>query len=60
MVQVAEKKLEEMISQNYFKNLTTNRAENCSGDHLLTCKNAINCFDCSDVEDCKNCYQIQL
>ncbi|MFH1218513.1 MAG: hypothetical protein V1679_01580 [Candidatus Peregrinibacteria bacterium] len=27
--------------------------ENCSGDYLQNCKNAHECYDCFDVEDCK-------
>lgn len=60
MVKIAEKKLHDLESQCYFKNLTTLMTENCTGDHLLTSKNASQCFDCSDIEDCKYCYQIQL
>ncbi len=60
MIDFAKIKLEELTSQCYFKNITTLMTENCTGDHLLTSKNAQNCFDCSDIEDCKYCYQIQL
>ncbi len=29
--------------------------ENCSGDHLMSCKNVLNCFDMVESEDCRNC-----
>lgn len=28
------------------------QCENCSGDHLRNCRNAQNCFDCVNLEDC--------
>lgn len=31
--------------------------ENVIGDYLTNCKNAINCFDSSDLWDCRNCVQ---
>ena len=29
--------------------------ENVTGDYLLNSKNSFNCFDCTNLEDCKNC-----
>jgi hypothetical protein len=34
------------------------QCENSLGHHLQQCKNAQECFDCRDLEDCKHCYEI--
>jgi len=34
--------------------------ENSFGDHLYNTRDAINCFDCSDIEHSKYCTQMQL
>lgn len=45
-------------AKEFFLTLPTRHAHliNCelsTGDHLLHCKNALHCFDCSDLEDCR-------
>lgn len=35
------------------RNLLLMNCENCFGDHLSNCKNAVNCFDSKDLEDSK-------
>lgn len=32
--------------------------QNCTGDHLYDSKNALECVDCSDLEDCKYCARV--
>ncbi len=29
--------------------------DGCTGDHLAHCKNSLQCYDCTTLEDCKNC-----
>lgn len=48
-------KLEKEHTYKHCSNLMT---ENSHGDNLKRVKNAWNCFDCYELEDCKNCYQM--
>ncbi len=34
--------------------------QNSSGDHLFNCKNAYECFDSIDLEDCRYCQKLSL
>ncbi len=36
----------------------TEQIENCTGDHLYDSKNATECIDCSDLEDCRYCVRV--
>lgn len=52
------KKLEEIkrISPKRFAKIS--KCENSTGDHLINCKNAQECFDCIKLEDCKYCFEV--
>ena len=59
-VQKAKQLLETLEQKHSFKNLNTISTENSFWDNLRYTKNAWNCFDCSEIEDCKYCYQVQF
>jgi hypothetical protein len=40
--------------------LIVERAEGCTGDRIYDCKNAVNCFDVKDIEDCRHCQKLSL
>ncbi len=40
--------------------LLIERAESCTGDRIYDSKNAVNCFDVKDIEDCRHCQKISL
>ncbi len=42
------------------RNVFIEQTENCSGDHLLKSKNAHQCFDSKDLEDCRYCQRLSL
>jgi len=41
-------------------NVVVENNENSSGDHLYNSKNAYQCFDCTDLEDCAYCAKLSL
>ncbi|PIR48596.1 hypothetical protein COU80_02700 [Candidatus Peregrinibacteria bacterium CG10_big_fil_rev_8_21_14_0_10_55_24] len=45
---VTRKRREQQIHQHY----DGNRNENVTGDHIVNCKNCIECYDSADLEDC--------
>ena len=44
--------LSELTPHKYYSGMNN---ENFSGDHILNCKNAFECFDVTNLEDCKYC-----
>jgi hypothetical protein len=54
------KDFKDLQMKHPFRFLTENMNENSLGDHLYKAKNCKFCFDCSDIEDCKYCTQMQL
>lgn len=46
-----EHKLKEKQIHQYYDG---NNNENVSGDHIVNCRNCINCYDSGDLEDCAN------
>ena len=58
-----EKELEEagalFVTQPH-KNLSIEKTENSTGDHLYNAKDAYYCFDCKDIEDCRYCVKLSL
>lgn len=40
--------------------LLIERSEGCSGDRIYDSKNAVDCFDVKDIEDCRYCQRLSL
>ena len=40
--------------------LIIERSEGCTGDRIYDSKDAIHCFDCKDIEDCRHCERLSL
>ncbi len=57
------RKIERFVRENHLKHpykfMVGDQNENVSGNTVYQAKNAIECFDCIQVEDCKYCYQMQ-
>lgn len=43
-----------------YRALNIEQCENATGDRLFHCKNAYECFDCQDLEDCRYCERLSL
>jgi len=40
--------------------LIVEQSESSAGDRIYNCKNAVNCFDVKDIEDCRHCQRLSL
>jgi len=54
-VESLRKKSAEFFLKQPNRYVQMEHTQNCSGDHLFDSKNATECVDCSDLEDCKYC-----
>jgi len=50
------KELEKLRLESPVKYANLTKCEDCEGDNLVECKNAINCFDGYKLENAKNCF----
>lgn len=57
-VEAMRKQVAEFFSQQPHRYVQMEQVQNCSGDHLYDSKNAQECVDCSDLEDCKYCARV--
>ena len=57
-VQAVRKKATAFWSLQPHRYVQMEQVQNCSGDHLYDSKNAHDCVDCSDLEDCKYCARV--
>ncbi len=58
-VQHARERIETMLADPVVKEMHGVGNENCDGDYLRNCKNAVWCFECNNVEDCRYCQCLQ-
>jgi len=57
-IEVLRKKAKEFHMTLPHRYVQTEQIQDSSGDHLYDSKNAIECVDCSDLEDCKYCVRV--
>ena len=48
----------EFRKTQFVKWMQERNTENCTGDHLINCKNCTYCFDSENLENCRYCYDI--
>jgi len=53
-------KFENFVNGQFHREFVLEENENCSGNYLFNSRNAYECFDCSDVEDCSYCAKLSL
>lgn len=58
--QTYKTRLRDLEKHHTFKEYQGHNLQNCSGDHLVNCKDTQDSFDCEDVENGRFCYQIVL
>ena len=54
-IEAMRKQAEEFFTTQPNRYVQMEQVQNCSGDHLYDSKNATECVDCSDLEDCMYC-----
>ncbi len=60
VVQTLRQRFRELQMKHHWKCLRTEMTENSSGNYLYRARNAKQCFDCSDIEECAYCSQLQM
>ena len=60
MIEKAKMLFQKLQSQHTYKHLHNIMCENVTGNHLTRCKDVSNCFDCTEVQDSKHCFQVQF
>ncbi len=59
-VQNYKQKVKQYQYKKFYKYIQGNKNENSTGNNLYRCKNLLEGFDCSDVENSKYCFQLSL
>lgn len=59
-VERLNKLCEEFFITQPHKYVIEEHNQHSTGDHIFNCKNAYECFDCIDLEDCRYCQKLSL
>lgn len=59
-IRTLAKQTEDFFVTQPHRAIQIEQSENCSGDRIINCKDAHECFDCADIEDCRYCERLSL